>query len=82
MILFTFYSILYHYPATDTVLFLTSLQFDIYRFIYYEYGEVSTATVIGTLYAAEKYAVTNLVDLCRYGQVSYLLFIHLNAATR
>ena len=43
----------------------TSLQFAFFRFIYYENGEVSTATVIGTLYAAEKYGVTNLVDLCR-----------------
>ena len=43
----------------------TSLQFALFRFIYYENGEVSTATVIGTLYAAEKYAVTDLVDLCR-----------------
>ena len=43
----------------------TSLQFAIFRFIYYENGEVSTDTVIGTLYAAEKYGVTNLVDHCR-----------------
>ena len=48
----------------------TSLQFAIFRFIYYENGEVSTDTVIGTLYAAEKYGVTNLVDHCRAFLVS------------
>ena len=43
----------------------TSLQFALFRFIYYENGEVSTTTVIGALYAAEKYAVNDFVDLCR-----------------
>ena len=33
--------------------------------MYYEDGDVSSTTVIGTLYTAEKYAVTDLVNLCR-----------------
>ena len=33
--------------------------------MYYEHGDVSSTTVIGTLYTAEKYAVTDLVNLCR-----------------
>lgn len=39
--------------------------FLIFRFLYYEDGDVSSTTVIGTLYTAEKYAVTDLVNLCR-----------------
>ena len=33
--------------------------------MYYENGEVTSTTVTGTLYAAEKYAVKELVSLCR-----------------
>ena len=41
------------------------VSFLIFRFLYYEDGDVSSTTVIGTLYTAEKYAVTDLVNLCR-----------------
>nr|XP_022310904.1 BTB/POZ domain-containing protein 6-like [Crassostrea virginica] len=57
------------FQETSDVIIVSYMEPDVFdillRFIYYENGEVSTTTVTGTLYAAEKYAVTDLVDLCR-----------------
>lgn len=36
-----------------------------FRFMYFEAKEINEHNVIGTLYAAEKYDVTDLVDICR-----------------
>nr|XP_022307254.1 BTB/POZ domain-containing protein 6-like isoform X4 [Crassostrea virginica] len=56
-------------PETSDVIVVSDIEpevFDILlRFLYYEKREVTSTTVIGTLYAAEKYAVKELVNLCR-----------------
>nr|XP_022307251.1 BTB/POZ domain-containing protein 6-like isoform X1 [Crassostrea virginica] len=56
-------------PETSDVIVVSDIEpevFDILlRFLYYENGEVTSTTVTGTLYAAEKYAVKELVSLCR-----------------
>nr|XP_022307461.1 BTB/POZ domain-containing protein 6-like [Crassostrea virginica] len=57
------------FQETRDVIIVPDIEPDVFdillRFIYYENGEVSTTTVIGALYAAEKYAVNDFVDLCR-----------------
>nr|XP_022311291.1 BTB/POZ domain-containing protein 6-like [Crassostrea virginica] len=56
-------------PETSGVIEVSDIEPDVFdillRYFYYEYKNVHSTTVIGTLYAAEKYDVTDLVDLSR-----------------